>query len=160
MATYNLGQAAIVSKGAYNSGTSYVPLNAISHKGGAFLCKQACTAIEPTVTSGWETYWMNIASGIKTYTITNSGGIATVSITFTDGTTYSTTYPIPAVANNSVDTAQLVDGAVTTAKLGANSVTEAKVADINVSGHIWQVFVTSSAPDSNSSPGIYLVYGS
>ena len=158
MAVHNLGQAAIVSKGAYNSGTSYVPLNAVSHKGGAFLCKQACTAIEPTVTSGWETYWLNIASGIKTYSITNNSGTATVSITFTDGSTYSTTYPITAVANNSVGTAQLVDGGVTTAKLAATSVTEAKVANINESGHIWQVYVTSTVPTSASPAGIYLVY--
>lgn len=158
MATYNLGQAAIVSKGAYNSGTSYVPLNAISHKGGAFLCKQACTAIEPTVTSGWETYWLNIASGIKTYSITNNSGTATVSITFTDGSTYSTTYPITAVAANSVNTAQLVDGAVATAKLGPNSVTEAKVANINTTGHLWQVYVTSTVPTGSSPAGIYLVY--
>ena len=158
MATYNLGQAAIVSKGAYNSSTSYVPLNAVSHLGGAYLCKQACTGVEPGVASGWETYWMNMASGIKTYSITNSGGIATVSITFTDGSTYSTTYPIPAVANNSVDTAQLVDGSVTAEKLAADSVTETKVADINESGHIWQVYVTSTVPTGSSPAGIYLVY--
>ncbi len=158
MAVYNLGQAAIVSKGAYSSSAAYVPLNAISHKGGAFLCKKSCTAIEPTVTSGWETYWLVMSSGIKTYSITNSGGVATVNITFTDGTTYSTTYPIPAVANNSVDTAQLVDGGVTTAKMADDSVTEAKVADINESGHIWQVYVTSTVPTGSSPAGIYLVY--
>ena len=158
MAVHNLGQAAIVSKGAYNSGTSYVPLNAVSHLGGAYLCKAACTGVEPGVAANWSTYWMNMASGIKTYTITNSGGIATVSITFTDGTTYSTTYPIPAVANNSVGTAQLVDGGVTTAKYADDSITEAKVADINESGHIWQVYVTSTVPTGSSPAGIYLVY--
>lgn len=160
MASYNLGQVAVVSKGAYNSGTAYILLNVVSHLGGSFLCKQNCTGVEPGVTSGWETYWMPMASGIKTYSITDNNGTATVNITFTDGSTYSTTYSTAVVGANSVDTAQLVNGSVTNQKLGTGSVTEEKVADINVSGHIWQVYVTPSEPGSGSSPGIYLVYGS
>ena len=42
MATINLGQAAIVSKGAYSAAASYAPLNLVTHNGGSYLCKRGC----------------------------------------------------------------------------------------------------------------------
>lgn len=103
MATYNLGQAAIVMKGAYASGTAYLPLNCVSNDGGSWICKKACTGIEPGVTSGWATYWVAAAVGIKNINISSTtAGTATVVITFTDNSTSSFTYDTSAIADKAV----------------------------------------------------------
>lgn len=108
MATYNLGQAAIVMKGVYAAGTAYLPLNCVTNDGGSWICKKACTGIEPGVTSGWGTYWQSAAVGIKSITVTSaSAGTATVQITFSDNTTESFTYNTSAVADGSITPAKL-----------------------------------------------------
>lgn len=67
MATVNLGQAAIVSKGAYSAAASYAPLNLVTHNGGSYLCKRGCSNIEPGVSSTWQTYWVAATVGIRSF---------------------------------------------------------------------------------------------
>ena len=120
MATYNLGQVAIVSKGAWSSATSYVALNTVTHNGGSFMAIAPSSNKEPGVATGWQSYWVATSVGIKTITVTAlSTSTAQISVTFTDGTTYTSgTINTAGVPDNSVTTAKIVDGNVTAAKLG------------------------------------------
>lgn len=139
MATRNLGQAAIVSKGAYSSGQAYIMLNTVTHRGGSFMCIVPCQGVEPGVSANWQNYWVATAKGIRSIAITSATeGTATVTVTFSDNTTYSNTYsttPIPdgsvtnaKLASNSVGTSKLIDGAVSRAKINDNAVSEEKIA--------------------------------
>lgn len=101
MATVNLGQAAIVSKGAYSAAASYAPLNLVTHNGGSYLCKTVCSNIEPGVASSWQTYWVAATVGIKS--VSQSGETAAgieYTIALSDGSNYTFTvktavdYPI------------------------------------------------------------------
>lgn len=157
--TFNLGQVALVVKGAWVGGTAYKELNVVNNLGGAFVCKKAhSTSVEPGVTSGWPTYWMTIARGMKSYAVTVTDGTANVTITFTDGTTYSFSYPTAAIGDSAVGTDQLAPSAVTTPKLADGSVTPAKISGINTDGYPWNVYVQDTAPTTSSADGIYLVY--
>lgn len=121
MATYNLGQVAIVSKGAWSSSANYAPLNTVTHNGGSFMAIAANSNKEPGVASGWATYWIAMAKGLKTISVTVSGSTATISVTYTDGTTATVgTFSTTAVGDNSITTAKIVDGDVTAAKLGTD----------------------------------------
>lgn len=155
MATYNLGQAAIVSKGAWSSSVNYAVLNTVKHNGGSFMAIAPNSNVEPGVTSGWATYWVSTALGIKAVSITAvDSSTAQATVTFSDGTTATSgTFNTAAVgpgaigttqiaqfavtggstgklalatveqtnmANNSVGTAQIIDGNVTAAKLNAD----------------------------------------
>ena len=122
MATYNLGQVAIVSKGAWSSSASYTALNTVTHNGGSFMAIAANSNKEPGVASGWQTYWVATSVGIKTVTVTAlSTTTAQISVTFTDGTTYTSgTINTAGVADGSVTTAKIADGAVTAGKLGSD----------------------------------------
>lgn len=90
--TYNLGQVAIVNKGAYSSSTNYYPLNTVTNRGGTFMCKAACSNVQPGVTSGWRNYWVPTALGIYQTNVTADGDTITMTFTFSDGTTASHTY--------------------------------------------------------------------
>lgn len=168
MAVYNLGQAAIVSKGDYSASTAYRPLNVVSHLGGSFMCITACTGVEPGVSSGWESYWQSTARGIQSYSVSVSGTTATVNIVYTDGGTYSTTYTTAAIGTGDVGTDNIAALAVTTTKIAGSAVTAAKIADgavtlakianVNTSGYPWRIYVTTTAPTASSAHGIYLVY--
>lgn len=163
MATYNLGQVAIVSKGAWTTGTAYALLNAVSNNGGSFLAIAPSNSIEPGVTSGWESYWAVMSNGIKAIDIVgDDSSTAHSEITLSDGTvvtgsTFSTLGLIDGsvtqakLANNSVGTAQIINGNVTTAKLDNGAVTAAKQGFIK--------FGTSVPTTADISDGeIYLKY--
>lgn len=157
--TFNLGQVAIVSKGDWVGGTSYKALNAVSHLGGAWLCIKAhSSTVEPGVTSGWETYWMNMTRGMKSFAATVTNGTATVTITFTDGTTYQFSYPTAAIGEGAVGANQLALNSVETEKIKDGAVTPEKISGINTNGNPWKVFVQSGVPTTSSADGIYLVY--
>lgn len=157
--TFNLGQVAIVSRGDWVGGTAYKELNAVSHLGGAWLCIKAhSSSVEPGVTSGWATYWMNMARGMKSYAATVNSGTVTVTITFTDGTTYQFSYSTAAIGDSAVGTNQLAPSSVTTPKLADGSVTPAKISGINTDGYPWNVYVQNTVPTTSSPNGIYLVY--
>ena len=119
MATYNLGQVAIVSKGAWSSSVSYTALNTVTHNGGSFMAIAPNSNKEPGVASGWATYWVAMSRGIKTVNIV--GDTATTAhavFTLSDGTAVTgSTFSTSGVPDNSVTTAKIVDGNVTAAKL-------------------------------------------
>lgn len=130
MASYELGQVAIVNKGAWSSATSYVLLNTVTHNGGSFMCIAANTNKEPGVASGWATYWVNMAKGIKTVNIVaDNTSTAHAVFTMSDGTTITgTTFATSPVAAGSITDTQITsngisriaNGAVTAAKLGSD----------------------------------------
>ena len=157
MATVTLGQAAIVSKGEYSAAASYAPLNLVTHNGGSYLCKVACSNIEPGVATTWQSYWVAATVGIKSFAKTgeSASGIE-YTATLSDGSTYTFTvetaisYPISienggtgatdaataranlgalASAAGAVETANLGDGVVTSAKLAAGAVGASNLAD-------------------------------
>lgn len=145
MATINLGQAAIVSKGAYSAAASYAPLNLVTHNGGSYLCKRGCSNIEPGVSPTWQTYWVAATVGIRSFAKTGetADGME-YTATLSDNSTYvfvvktAVDYPISVAnggtgattaaealanlgalsnANGAVGTANLADEAVGVAKL-------------------------------------------
>ena len=172
MASYNLGQIIIVSKGAWSSSATYALLNTVTHSGGTFMAIAANSNIEPGVTSGWESYWMPTARGIQDVTITASGSTATVTVTLSDGTTATGgTYNLSAIAAGSItDTeiasagiSKIANSSVTAAKMvstGSNAVLPANVGIKAGTGDPSAV----STPDSSATgiaPGqIYLKYSS
>lgn len=145
MATVNLGQAAIVSKGAYSAAASYAPLNLVTHNGGSYLCKRGCSNIEPGVSPTWQTYWVAATVGIRSFAKTGetADGME-YTATLSDNSTYvfivktAVDYPISVAnggtgattaeearanlgalsnANGAVGTANLADKAVGIAQL-------------------------------------------
>lgn len=166
MAVYNLGQAAIVSKGAYNASTSYKVLNTVTHRGGSYMCIAPCAGVEPGVTSGWQSYWVATTRGILSWTTTVSGTTATVNVTFSDGTTYSTTYSTAAIGTGAVGTDQLASRSVTGAKVALGTIKEENLdtstldyETVNLaSDQVRKIFVTDTVPTTASPDGIYLVY--
>lgn len=107
--TREIGQAAYVNTGAYNAGTSYLPLNTCLYNGGTWVALQNVTGVTPGTDS---TKWLCITQGIKSATVTASGGSAIVTITLTDGTTAPATIPLATVG----------DGTITVAKLASDFV--------------------------------------
>lgn len=107
--TREIGQAAYVNTGAYNAGTSYLPLNTCLYNGGTWVALQNVTGVTPGTDS---TKWLCITQGIKTASVTESSGSAVVSITLTDGTVVTATIPLATVG----------DGTITVAKLASDFV--------------------------------------
>lgn len=121
MATYNLGQVAIVSKGAWSASTTYKPLNTVTHNGGSFMAIAENSNKEPGVASGWANYWIAMAKGLKSISVTVSGSTATISASYTDGTTATVgTFSTTAVGDNTITAAKIVNGNVTAVKLGSD----------------------------------------
>lgn len=122
MAQYTLGQAAIVSRGAWNSSTSYAILNTVTHNSGSFMATAPSSGVEPGVSSGWESYWIATARGIRSVAVTAvSSTAAQMTVTFSDGTTATSgTFNTAVVADGAIGTAQLADTSVTAAKLGSD----------------------------------------
>lgn len=151
MATYNLGQAAIVSKGAWSSGTTYAALNTVTHNSGSFMAIATNSAVEPGVTAGWESYWVSMSKGIKSVAVTAlNTSTAQMTVTFSDGTTaVSGTFNTAAVPPGSVGPDELDTGAVTAIKLGSD------ILPTNVGIK----YGTATPTESDISPGqIYLKY--
>lgn len=116
MASYELGQAAIVNKGAWNSSASYVLLNTVTHNGGSFMCIAENSNKEPGVASGWATYWVNMAKGIKTVDIVaDSTSTAHAVFTLSDGST---------VTGTTFNTSPVADGSITDAKIASAGISK------------------------------------
>lgn len=129
MASYTLGQAAIVNKGAWSSSVNYVLLNTVTHNGGSFMAIAPNSNVEPGVTTGWASSWVPMAKGIKTVAVTAvDASTAQVTITFSDGTTaVGGTYNTATVAAGSIGATELATDAVETAKIKNGAVTAAKL---------------------------------
>lgn len=154
MATYNLGQVAIIGKGAWSSSATYAILNTVTHNGGAFMAIAPSSNKEPGVATGWANYWLAITNGIKAVAVTASGSTATVSVTYTDGTTANVgSYSITALAANSVTTETVVDGSIIAVKLGND------ILPSNVGIKMGTAVPTAGTGANQISPGqIYLQY--
>lgn len=127
MATYELGQAAIVNKGAWSSSVSYVLLNTVTHNGGSFMAIASNSAIEPGVTGGWASYWVPMAKGIKTVDIVaDSTSTAHAVFTLSDGSTITgTTFTTSPVADGSITDAKIVSTGIS--KIATDSVGAAQL---------------------------------
>lgn len=106
MAQYNLGQAVMVHRGAYNDATSYDLLNIVSYKGGAYFCIQAGAGHAPD-SAGGGAYWAVITKGIDSVDVTADGGVVTMVVHFSDGSTYTATYPTTAIPGGTITPAML-----------------------------------------------------
>lgn len=125
MARYNLGQVAIVNKGAWSASANYALLNTVTHNGGSFMAIAASANIEPGVTASWETYWVPMAKGIKTVTVTAlSESTVQVTITLSDGTS---------IVGGTYNTATVADGSISQEKMGSNSVGTPQIINGSVS---------------------------
>ena len=124
MATFNLGQVAIVNKGAWSSSVSYLPLNVVSHNFGSFMAIAANSNVQPGVTSGWASSWLSLSRGIASIDIVGEDSThAHAVITLSDGTSVTgTTFSTSGVADNTISTAKLQNGAVTAPKLADGAV--------------------------------------
>lgn len=127
MASYELGQAAIVNKGAWSSSVSYVLLNTVTHNGGSFMCISDNSNKEPGVAADWATYWVNTAKGIKTVDIVaDSTSTAHAVFTMSDGTTITgTTFNTSPVADGSITDAKIVSTGIS--KIATDSVGAAQL---------------------------------
>lgn len=153
MATVTLGQAAIVSKGEYSAAASYAPLNLVTHNGGSYLCKVACSNIEPGVATTWQSYWVAATVGIKSFAKTgeSASGIE-YTATLSDGSTYTFTvetaisYPI-SVANGGTGA---IDAATARANLGALSSAAGAVGASNLAADAVKLTFTNTVVEAAS----------
>ena len=153
MATVTLGQAAIVSKGEYSAAASYAPLNLVTNNGGSYLCKVACSNIEPGVATTWQSYWVAATVGIKSFAKTgeSASGIE-YTATLSDGSTYTFTvetaisYPI-SVANGGTGA---TDAATARANLGALSSAAGAVGASNLAADAVKLTFTNTTVEAAS----------
>jgi len=134
MAQIPLGQAAIVSKGAWSSSAQYVALNTVTHNGGSFMALASNSNIEPGITSGWQSYWVATAMGVKTVTIEAvTTTTARAIVTFSDGTTATgNAFNTSGIPNNSIVTAMVQDRQVTGTKMALDTIQQENMADNSV----------------------------
>ena len=168
MGTVNLGQAAIVSKGAYSAAASYVPLNLVTHNGGSYLCKRTCSNIEPGVASTWTTYWVAATVGIKSFAKTGETAAGMeYTATLSDGSTYvftvKTAVNYPTTVANGGTGATTAAAArsnlgITPANIGAIATTEGAVGTSNLGDSVvtWEKLANSArgnaSEDLSSTP--------
>jgi hypothetical protein len=89
--------APIVWKGAYSSATAYAPLDAVSHNGQSYICKNATTDNPPTDTTKWDLMAQKGDTGAKgdkgdtgaTGATGASGGSTTWKGAYSDTATYA-----------------------------------------------------------------------
>ena len=124
MATYNLGQAAVVSRGAYSSSVAYKQLNTVTHRRGTFMCIADCSNIEPGVSTNWRNYWVMTAAGIYDVDVSATSTTVTMTMTLSDGTTEAFTYTATAVAAGAVRNEQIGE-AISIANGGTGATTAA-----------------------------------
>lgn len=161
MARYNLGQVAIVNKGAWSASANYALLNTVTHNGGSFMAIAASANIEPGVTASWETYWVPMAKGIKTVAVTAlSASTAQVTITLSDGTSIvGGTYNTATVADGSIGSAQIAPLGVATENVANGAITGEKLASTVLPANVGFKFGTAVPTKDDISNGqVYLKY--
>ncbi len=177
MATVNLGQAAIVSKGAYSAAASYAPLNLVTHNGGSYLCKRGCSNIEPGVSPTWQTYWVAATVGIRSFAKTGetADGME-YTATLSDNSTYvfivktAVDYPISVAnggtgattaeaARENLGALSKANGAVGTANLADKAVGIAQLTNEARFGTEFAISTPGSTPDLAWGNALIWVWG-
>lgn len=130
MATYTLGQAAIINRGDYSSSAAYKQLNTVSHRRGTFMCIANCSNIEPGVNANWRNYWVMTAAGIYNVSVASTNATVTMTITLSDGTSVPLTYDASAIAAGSVTNESL--GEVISIENGGTGASTAEEARANL----------------------------
>lgn len=59
--TQNIGLVSVTPKGAWSNTANYKRLDIVSHGGGSYMAMQASVGVEPSVTTGWASYWQVLA---------------------------------------------------------------------------------------------------
>ena len=143
MATFNLGQVAIVPKGAYSSVTTYNKLDAVTYQGGTFLCLQEATGKDPTNT----TYWTPMALGIKSVAATVDGTNISFTLTLADNTTITTT-------PQAITQTTVADHAIGAQQLATNLTYSA----VNLAAdQVIPIKIVTSESEIGANDGVYLV---
>lgn len=134
MATYNLGQAAIVSKGAWSSSATYAVLNTVTHNGGSFMAISPNSNKEPGVDTGWATYWVATSKGVKTVSIEAvTTTTARAVVTYSDGTTETgETFSTSGIPDDSIETTMVQDRSITGQKMALATILQENMADDSV----------------------------
>lgn len=167
MATYTLGQAAVIDRGAYNAATTYAPLNLVTNFGGSFLCKATCTGVEPGVTSGWQTYWTPSSTGIKAVIAQAGSSGDVLLITFTDGTTTTLSYPTAIIGPGAIKTIMIDNSQVTGAKIAYQTITADKLSPllsytaVNLTAEqVVPIYIGTDTPTAETLPegAVYIKY--
>jgi hypothetical protein len=60
MSTQNLGIVSPVPMGEWSASVAYNPLNIVRSGNSSYIAKSANTNIQPNITAGWESYWMEL----------------------------------------------------------------------------------------------------
>lgn len=134
MATYNLGQAAIVSKGAWSSSATYAVLNTVTHNGGSFMAISPNSNKEPGVAAGWATYWVAMSKGVKTVTIEAvTTTTAHAIVTYSDGTTETgPTFGTTGIPDNSITADMIQNRQVSGSKIALGTILQENMANNSV----------------------------
>lgn len=122
MSAFNLGQAAYVNKGAYNSGTQYAPLNTVFHNGGTWVALTTVTGVTP---GSDNTKWLCITQGIKSLAFAaGASGYMNVTFTLTNGTSSTASIPVGAIGAGTITTSMLASAFVLPASQGGTGRTD------------------------------------
>lgn len=122
MASYTLGQAAYVNKGAYNSSAQYAPLNTVYYNGGTWVALQSVSGVAPGTDSS---KWLCITQGIQSLTFApGATGYMTVTLVLTDGTQSTVNIPVGAIGDGTITVDKLASSFVLPAEKGGTGRTD------------------------------------
>lgn len=158
---YILGQAAIVSKGAWSSSETYDALNTVTHNGGSYMAIAQNSGVEPGVASGWAASWVSMTKGIKSVAVTAvDSSTAQVTVIFSDGTTaVSGTFNTAAVGAGGIGTTELANRSVTGAKIALSTVAAENLAGDILPANVGIKAGTATPTAADIAPGqVYLKY--
>ena len=127
--TYNLGKVAMTPKGAYNSSTTYAPLDIVTHNGSSYVVLQSVTGVTPPSSAYYQLIASKGDSGADGVNPTVTAGTATMLPVGSAPTVTNSGTTQTAIFNFGIPYSPLADGSVTTAKLANYAVTDAKLAD-------------------------------
>lgn len=130
MASYTLGQAAYVNKGAYSSTSQYAALNTVYYNGGTWVALQSVSGVAPGTDSS---KWLCITQGIRSLTFApGATGYMTVTLVLTDGTQSTASIPVGAIGDGTITVEMLANSFVLPASKGGTGRTTGAQTPIQV----------------------------
>lgn len=165
----NLGQVAIVSRGAWDSSVTYHPLDVVTQSGGSYLCIQENTNKQPgnITVHDWSDYWVILAIGMRTVSVTVDSNSYSFSFSMSDGTSRGVVAIVPGLtfppvnndqlATDAVETGNIKDGAVTAAKLATTGTGAIKPENVGIKAGT-SVPTSGTGENQISSGQIYIKY--